>query len=49
MQLFQVGIKETQSSAKVTSYHYMSYLEEVKARLQERKENGEIYYFEVIV
>jgi hypothetical protein len=49
MQLFQVGIKKNRSSAKVTSYHYMSYLEEVMASLQERKDSGDIYSFEVIV
>ena len=48
MQLFQVGIKETQSSAKVTSYYKMPDLERVKARLQELKDSGEIYYFEVM-
>jgi hypothetical protein len=49
MQLFQVGTKETQSSAKVTGYYPMTELERVKARLQELKDSGEIFYFEVMV
>jgi hypothetical protein len=49
MKLFQVGIKETESSAKVTSYHKMPELEKVEKELQELKENGKIYFFEVKV
>ena len=49
MQLFQVGIKETKQSAKVTSYHYIQYLEETRERLQARLDAGEIFFFEVIV
>jgi hypothetical protein len=49
MQLFQVGIKEKASSAKVTSYHYIQYLEETQERLQARLDAGDIYFFEVIV
>jgi hypothetical protein len=49
MQLFQVGIKKTASSAKVTAYYPMPELARVKKELVELKDSGEIYYFEVMV